>query len=129
MKAPHIRRRALAIRFICGVLSTPAVIGFAVYHLTLRLGLAYKPFLVLCGIVFDWPINLSLAARYSGWRRACRARALGAVTASESPWKTFTGVDVLWELREISRNGFIGEFIRLGRKLAHRIVEHHTSVR
>jgi len=114
--APHIRRRLLAVRFICRIILAPTAIGFTIYYLASRFGLAYKPFLVLCGVVVGWPIEYSLEARYEGWHRTWKARAIGAVTASEAGWKSFGGMSVLGEIQETIKNGFVGEFIRWGRK-------------
>ena len=115
--APHIRRRVLAARFMCGIILAPTTIGFTIYYLASRFGLAYKPFLVLCGIVVGWPIKYSLGTKYESWRRTWKARALGAVTASEPGWKSFAGIGALREIQETVKNGFIGEFVRSGRKL------------
>jgi len=114
--APHIKRRVLAVRFICRIILAPTAIGFTVYYLASRFGLAYKPLLVLCGIVVGWPIKYSLGAKYESWHRTWKARAFSAVTASEPGWKSFGGVGALGEIQETIKNGFVGEFVRLGRK-------------
>jgi len=119
--SPHVRRRVLAVRFICRIILAPTAIGFTIYYLASRFGLAYKPLLVLCGVVICWPIKYLLEVKYEGWRRTWKARALGAVTASEPDWKPF---GVLGEIQETFKNGFIGELIRLGSK--QRVVEHST---
>jgi len=111
--APHMRRRVLAARFVCGIILAPTAIGFTVYYLASRFGLVYKLFLVLCGVVVGWPIKYSLEVKYESWRRTWKARALGAVTASEPHWKPF---GVLGEIQETIKNGFIGELIPLGSK-------------
>ena len=121
----HTRRRILALRFICEVILAPVAIGFTVYCLASRFGLAYKPFLVLCGVVVGWPIKYSLEVRYEDWRRMWKAKAIGAVTANEPGWKSFGGIDVVLEIQESIKNGFIGELICLGRKL--RVVSPLTS--
>ena len=95
----------------------PTAIGFTIYYLTLRFGLAYKPFLVLCGVVVGWPIKYSLEAKYESWHRTWKARALGAVTASEPGGKSFGGMGALGEIQETIKNGFIGELLRSGCKL------------
>jgi len=102
------------VRFICKAILAPTVIGSAAYYLASRFGLAYKPFLVLCGIVVGWPVKFSLEVRYEGWHRACGAMALGAVTTSGSRRTLFSDIDVMREIQEISKNGFIGELILLG---------------
>ena len=114
MVAPHISKRLHAIRYICRIILAPTVIGSAVYYLTSRFGLTYKPFLVLCGIVVGWPITFSLGVKHEGWRRERRARAFGAVTAPQSRWKLFSDLDVLREIREINKSGFVGELTCLG---------------
>lgn len=107
--AANTRRRLLAVRFICGLVLAPTVIGLIVYHLASWFGLAYKPFLVVCGVIVGWPISFSLTVGYEGWRRTRNARAAGAVTASEPHWKSFGSIGVIQELQEITKNGFIGE--------------------
>ena len=104
------------MRFVCRILLAPTAIGFAIYYLASWFGLAYKSFLVLCGIAIGWPIKYSLEVRYEAWRRTRKARALGAVTAPESGWKSFGGIGPLGEIQETVKNGFVGEFIRLGHK-------------
>jgi len=112
--APHIRRRVQALRYICKTILAPTIIGSTVYYLAPRFGLAHKPFLVLCGIAVGWPIKISLGAGFEGWHRTRRARALGAVTAPESRQTLFGNLDVLREIQEINKNGFIGELVYLG---------------
>ena len=113
--SPHTGRRLLALRIIQRIILAPTAIGLAVYYLASRFSLPHKPLLVTCGVVVGWPIKLSLAARYEGWRRTRRARALGAVTANESRGKLFGGMDVLQELQKADKSGFIGEFVRFVR--------------
>ena len=110
MVAPHISRRVHAIRYICRTILPPTVIGSVVYYLASGFG-AYKPFLVLCGIIVGWPIKVSLGAKFEGWRRARRARALGAVTAPQRHRKLFDNIEVLREIQEVNKNGFIGELM------------------
>lgn len=63
----------------------------------------------MCGVVVGWPVKFLLEVRYEGWRRAHRARELGAVlAASGSRGKLLGDMDVAWEMREINKNGFIG---------------------
>jgi len=100
------------MHYVCRTILAPTVIGSAVYYLASRSGLTYKPFLVLCGIIVGWPIKISLGARYESWYRERRARASGAVVASQSRRKPFSA-SALQELREINKNGFIGELTRL----------------
>lgn len=102
-------RRVLAMRFIRRAILAPTAIGFATYHLASRFGLVYKPFLVLCSIIIGWPIKYSLGVRYEGWRRTRKAGTFGAVTASELRGKLFGDIDVLRELQEMDKNGFVGE--------------------
>ena len=97
------------MRYVCGTILTPTIIGSTVYYLASRFGLVYKPFLVLCSIVVGWPIKVSLGAGLEGWHRTHRARALSAVTAPQSRQKLFNDLDVLREIQEINKNGFIGE--------------------
>ena len=106
----YVGRRVLAIRFIRKTISAPTAIGFAVYYLASWLGLTRKPLLVLCGVIFGWPIKASLGARYEGWRRTHKAKALAAVTASEPPGKLFGAISTLRELLRMGKSGFIGEF-------------------
>jgi len=102
------------MRYICRTILAPTVIGSAVYYLASRFGLAYKPFLVLCSVVVGWPIGVSLGAGYDIWRREHRARAFGAVTASQSRWKPFSDIHLLRDLLGANKNGFIGELTCLG---------------
>jgi hypothetical protein len=83
----------------------------AVYYLASRFELAHTPLLVACGIVVGWPVKVSLGARYERWRRMRRARALGAVPASELRGKLLGDIDIVWEVEEINKNGFVGEFL------------------
>ena len=124
--ASHNRRRVLAVRFICKTLLAPTVIGSAVYYLASRFGFAYKPFLVLCGIVVGWPVKFSLGVRYGDWYRRRRAMALGAVTAPGSRWELSNDMSVLRDMQEANKNGFIGELIRSGR--TPRIVLSNTAL-
>ena len=122
---PCVERRVLAMRFIRKAILAPTAIGFATYYLALRFGLTYKPLLVLCGIVVGWPVKISLGVRYEGWRRTRKARALVAVTASESRGKLLCDVDIIQELQQMAKDGFIGEFICLA-CVAHRTVERNS---
>lgn len=113
--ATHIKRRLLALRFICGSMLAPTIIGSTVYCLASRFGVAYKPLLVLCGIIIGWPTKFSLGITYGAWHRARRAKAVGTVPASsELRWNLFSEIDVMRELQETNKNGFVGELIRLG---------------
>lgn len=107
--APHVGRRALALRYIRDAVLTPTVIGFVTWYLASRFHLPYKPLVVVCGVVVGWPVKFSLKVRYDGWRRARRARELGAVTASEWRGKLFGDIDAARELLETSKNGVIGK--------------------
>ena len=108
--APYVGRRVIALRYIRDSVLTPAVIGLVTWYLASRFHLPYKPLLVVCGVVVGWPAKFSLKVRYDGWRRARRARALGAVPASELRGKLFGDIDAAQELLESSKNGFIGKF-------------------
>ena len=99
------------MRFIRKTILTPTAIGFAVYYLASRFRLAYKPLLVLCGIIVGWPIKVSLGARYGGWRRMRKARAIGAVPATEMRGKWFGDIDVVQELQRMAKDGFVGELL------------------
>ena len=115
------------MQFICKAVLAPTVIGSTIYYLASRFGLAYKPLLVLCGIVVGFPIKFSLGVNYGSWDRTRRARAVGAVPApSESRRNLLCGIDVLREIQEINKNGFIGEVVRSGRKA--RIVSSNTAL-
>lgn len=108
---PYVRRRVQAMWLVRRAILAPALIGLVVYYLTSRFSLAYKPLLILCGVIVGWPVKISLGIRYEGWRRAHRARELSAATASESRGKLFCDIDVLWELRRMDKDGFVGELI------------------
>ena len=103
------------MRLICRAILAPMVIGSAAYYLASWFDFAYKPFLVLCGVIVGWPIKFILGIRYDGWHRTRRARAFGAVTPSEPRWKSSSHINIMGEIKEINENGFIGEFIFLGR--------------
>ena len=123
----YVGRRVLAMRFICKTILAPTAIGCAVYHLASWFGLAYKPLLVLCGVIVGWPIKISLRVRYEDWRRTHKAKALSAVTASESPGKSFYDISALRELHRMDKNGFIGEFVCLTLwRAAHRVFERNS---
>ncbi|KAF9650971.1 cytochrome P450 [Thelephora ganbajun] len=107
---PHIGRRVLALRFIREIILAPTVIGFTIYYLAWQFGLTYKPLLVVGGVIVGWPIKFSLRVRYESWRRTRRASEIGAVTASESRGKLFGDIDVVQEVQEIDKNGFVGEW-------------------
>jgi len=109
--APHVGRRVLALQFLRKIVLAPTAIGFSVYFLASWFGVSYTPLLVLCGITVGWPIKFSLGVRYDGWRRTRRARALGVVPASESRGKLFWDIDLVQELQELDKNGFVGEFL------------------
>lgn len=117
----HAGRRILAIRFIRGIILAPMVVGFVAYYLASRFSFAYKPLLVLCGIIVGWPIKISLSIKYEGWRRMRKARAAAAVTASESRGRLLADADTLLELLEFNKNGFVGELI-----CSARVVPYHT---
>lgn len=106
--SPHVGRRILALRYIRDTVLTPTVIGLVTYYLASRFHLPYKPLLIFCGIIVGWPVKFSLGIRYETWRKARRAGELGAVPASESRGKLFGDIDVLQEVLEMSKNGFIG---------------------
>lgn len=109
--APHVGRQVLALRFIQKTILAPTAIGLAVYCLASRFGMTHKPLLVVCSVIVGWPIKFSLGVRYESWRRTRRARALGAVPASESRGKFFGDIDAIQEIQEVDKNGFIGEFL------------------
>jgi hypothetical protein len=109
--APHVGRRILALRYIRDAVLTPTVIGLVTWYLASRFHIPYKPLLVVCGVVVGWPAKFSLKVRYDGWRRARRARALGAVSAAELRGKLLGNVDAAQEMLETSRDGFIGKFL------------------
>ena len=111
--APHLRRRTLALDYIRQILLAPTAIGFAVYLLTWRFNISYRPLWVVCSITAGWPITFSLGVRCGSWRRARRARALGGVAAYESRGKMFADIDVIQEIQEMDKNGFIGQFLCL----------------
>lgn len=109
--APYVGRRVLALRYLRDTLVTPAVIGLVAYYLASRFSLPHKPLLVVCSIIVGWPAKFSLWVRYERWSRACRARTLGAVPAQEMPGKMFGCIDLVQEIQESSKNGFIGEWV------------------
>ena len=111
--APHVRRRVLALHFLRKIILAPTAIGFAVYFLASWFGISYIFPLVVCGVTVGWAIKFSLGVRYESWRRARRARALGAVPASESRGKLFGDMDLIQEIQETDRNGFVGESAEL----------------
>ena len=96
---------------------TLTVISFTIYHLASWFGLAYKPLLILSGVVVGLPVKVSLAARYAGWHRTCRARNLVAIAASESRGELLCDIDFLRDLQRENKSGFLGEFILLVLKL------------
>ena len=85
----------------------PTVVGLVTYYLTSRFHLPYKPLLVLGGVLVGWPAMFSLRVRCQGWRRARRAKALGAVPASECRGRSFGDIDVAREIQDMGKNGFI----------------------
>ena len=111
--SPCVRGWDIATWFIRRVILAPTVIGFTIYHLASWFDLAYKPLLVLSGVIVGIPVKVSLGARYAGWRRTYKARKLAAVTASESRGKLLCDIDFLRELQRENKSGFIGEFILL----------------
>ena len=112
---PYVGKRVLAMWYIRKVILAPMAIGVAAHYLASRFGLSYKPLLVLCSIIVGWPVKISLGVRYEGWRRTLKAKALDAVTATESHGKLFCDIDILQELQRANENGFIGELICLAR--------------
>ena len=119
----HVGRRILAMRFIRRIILAPTVIGFVAYHLASRFNLAYKPLLVLCGVIVGWPIKISLGIKYERWIRMRRAKAFAAVTASELRGKLLGDIDILQELQEFDKNGFLGEFVRRVSRVSCRVTQ------
>jgi len=109
--APYVGRQVLALRFIRRIIVAPTAIGFAVYFLASRFDIPYKPLWAVGGIIIGSPIKFSLGVRYGSWRRARRARALGAVHAFESCGKLFGDIDVIRKIQENEKNGSVGEFL------------------
>lgn len=112
--SPHVvGRRVLALRYIRDTFVTPAVIGLMVHYLAARFNLPHKPLLIACGIIVGWPAKFSLWVRFRGLHRAWRAKALGAVIATENRGKRFGDIDTIQELKDASANGFIGMFFHV----------------
>ena len=126
--SPHTGRRVLALRFILRTILAPTAIGLTVYYLASRFSLPHKPLLVACSVVVGWPIKFSLGARYKGWRRTRRARALGAVPAFESRWKLLGDTDVVQEVRKTDMTRFSGKSVRFVRNPRIALVEPNCLV-
>lgn len=109
--APLVGRRVLALRYIRDSILTPTVIGLVTHYLASRFRLPYKPLLDLGGVLAGWAVIFSLRVRVRGWRRAYRARALGAVPAVESRGRLLGDIDVARELHDMSKNGFMGKYL------------------